>query len=430
MLARGTTTGSLLIALCSAGLAQTSPDPSELLQKAARIIDENANALPRFACTETVARSFYVLPEKLKRQSVHDASPNDLPGLEAERKLARSNRVRLEIGVFDGRQLFAWPGAKEFKYESFDELAGGGAASSGEFGPFSVSVLLSDADPASFRFIGFESVSGARVAAYDYAVPRESSHFSVGTSDGGSVTTAYRGVILIDGNTGDLRRLIVQIAQPPSNSGVLSGRIVIDYARAKVGEVIALLPSSSLLHLLFSGDGSVAVNETNYGSCKLFSAESTLDFGLQSETAGTHQIVDEEPARPQIPEGLELTTKFVTPIDVKQSYAGDLIETEVAEPLKVGGKTLIPKGARLTGRLVQVERRYYPEKEATVRIQFERVTFEGVSIPIALGSVGPTPSAMRRIDINRGVAKVATIMHVGTDDFRVDAHNRWYWVTK
>ncbi len=78
---------SLLVVSYSAGLAQTSPDPSELFQEAARTIEANAKALPRFACTETVARSIYVVPDKLKSTGISDASPNDLPGLEAERRL-------------------------------------------------------------------------------------------------------------------------------------------------------------------------------------------------------------------------------------------------------------------------------------------------------------------------------------------------------
>jgi len=244
LLSRGITIGSLFIAFYGAGFAQTSPDPSELFQKAARVIGANAKTLPRFACDETVARSIYVVPDKLKSMGVVDASPNDLPGLEAERRFARSNRVKLEVGVFDGRELFAWPGATEFKYESFDELAGGGVASSGEFGPFSIAVFLADADPAAFKFIGFGSVAGSRVAEYDYEVPLESSHFSVATRDGGNVTTGYRGVLLIDVNTEDLRRLTIQFLKPPPDSGVQSGRIVTDYARQKVGEAVALLPSS------------------------------------------------------------------------------------------------------------------------------------------------------------------------------------------
>jgi hypothetical protein len=428
-----TTVGSLLVTLCCSGLAQTSPDPSELFQKAARIIEANTKALPRFACAETVARSIYVVPDKLKSMGIFDASPNDLPGLEAERRFARSNRVRLEVGVFDGRELFAWPGAKEFKYESFDELAGGGTASSGEFGPFSIAVFLEDADPAAFKFIGFGYVAGSRVAEYDYEVPLESSHFSVATRDGGNVLTGYRGVFLIDVNTGDLRRLTVQFLKPPPNSGVQSGRIVTDYARQKVGETVALLPSSSLLNLLFTGDGTLAVNETNYGSCKLFGAESTLDFGLNTESGADKKTIEEASAKSSIPEGLELVTRIITPIDVKKSYAGDMMEAELIKPILVDGKTLLPKGAKLTGRVIQLEGRHYPEKEATIHIQFERVSFDGTSMPISLGSVGPDVAVLRdqkHIDTSSGVAKVATVRRYGTDDFHWDAHTRWLWVTK
>ncbi len=136
--------------------------------------------------------------------------------------------------------------------------------------------------------------------------------------------TGYRGVFLIDVNTADLRRLTVQFLKPPPDSGVQSGRIVTDYARQKVGETVALLPISSLLSLLFTGDGTLAVNETSYGSCKLFGAESTLDFGLNTESSQAKKTTDEAAANPPIPEGLELVTRIITPCIFQRNFFANI----------------------------------------------------------------------------------------------------------
>src|SRR5579875_2325386 len=118
-----------------AAAAQTPAafDPGELLRRATVGVSHSSDNLPRFACTETVQRSLYVRKQAPRRQSTTTQSLDVFSEVEPWRTLAWTDRVRLDVAVFDGRELFSWPGGQHFHHEDFDKLVGSGASSAGEF---------------------------------------------------------------------------------------------------------------------------------------------------------------------------------------------------------------------------------------------------------------------------------------------------------
>lgn len=422
-------------ALTAMPQSQPGVDPKALLTLAAKRIEEAVHRQRRFACDATIVRELYRTDAPGSEKSVGDIRSGQ------PRSLLRKDRLRVEVAFFGGRQLFSWPGTSAFRYEGLDEMTGGGASGTGDFGPFAAS-FLADSDPASVRFRGVGEWAGEQVAEYVYDVPLAGSHYEVKTSPNRFERTAYRGSMFVDTRTGDLRRLVIRVPLPPPGSGVLRAEADTSYEPQRGGGGPGLFPSASILTLTLNGGGE-AINRTTYRGCRSFSSESTMRFDTLSSAAPEPK----EPATPtRLPAGLRVRSTVLTPIDSRTASAGDLFEASVLEPVRRGRQILVPKGAVLRGRIVEVEQRYYPGVSARVRLKFDSVEFDGRSVPITLAArpTIPTPSASSsyspgdwkivRPEVPREPEDdgehIASVWVFGKDRIRFGTHTPMDWETR
>jgi hypothetical protein len=410
-----------------------SIDANALLERATAAIENNAEDLPRFTCAETVERSFFRRPDSQPQQAPLNAVPNILSEAELGRQLASRDRLRLEVAAFNGKELYSWPGESRFESQDLQDMIGAGATSSGEFGSFAISVFLSDSEPALLRFRGVRALSGHRVAEYAYRVPLENSHYSIRMGRDKTVRTGYEGYFLVDADTADLRRLVVELTQPPADSGVLRGLVVIDYERQAVGGRTGLLPRVSVLRLL-SDSGNLAVNRTTFGACRAFSSTSSLRSDMDPEMLGREAAETDQPEIPSaLPAGLKVETVMMNPIDTQTSFAGDPLEARVVKAVTLDGRTLIAKGAVIEGRVVRVEQQFYPSKSGVLGLRFDYVKTDSGSIPIslaALGKAGRPGQASVTLAPREHRKHVATISVFGNDRIRLDTQTVMRWETR
>ncbi len=419
----------LLIFCAATGIvaaeAPSGIDPDALLKLAADKIEKAVGRQQRFTCDAMISREFYR----------NDTSGSEESGVDIrsqQRSLAWRDSLHVEVAVFDGRQFFSWPGTGAFRFESLNEMTGGGASSTGDFGPFAAS-FLADSDPASVRFRGVGKWAGQRIAEYSYEVPLVSSHYEIRTAPHRFERTAYEGSMFVDAGTGDLRRLVIKVPWPPPASGVLRVEVDSSYEPRRSGGSADLFPSASTLTMALNAGGA-AINRTTYRSCRLFSSQSTLRFdapsGAAPEPKGTAT-----PSR--LPAGLQLRSTMLTPIDSRTASAGDLFEARVVDPVLQGKQTIVPKGAVLHGRIVELEQQYYPSVSVRVMLRFSSVAFDGKSFPISLASRGPAGSTAglpRERTAEREPENeeehVASIWAFGTRRLRLDSHTVWLWETQ
>jgi hypothetical protein len=389
----------------------------------------------RFACDATIVREFYRTDTSGFEKSTVDIQRSQL------KSLVWRDRLRVEVAVFDGLQLFSWPGTGVFRFEGLDEMTGGGASGSGDFGPFAAS-FLADSDPASVRFRGVGDWAGQRVAEYSYDVPLASSRYEIKTGTPRFERTAYQGSMFVETRTGDLRRLVIRVPWPPPGAGVLRAEVDTSYEPQRSGTGPDLFPSESTLTIILNGGGE-AINRTTYRGCRLFSSESTIRFDPSSNALREPK----EPASPpRVPAGLQVRSTMLTAIDSRTASAGDLFKARVVDPVRQGKQTLVPKGAVLYGSVVEVEQQYAPTISVRLMLKFGSVEFDGRSVPIALAARAtiPTPSPLSSYAPGDWIIAppqvprepkdqgdhIASIWVFGKDHIRFDTHTVMLWETQ
>src|SRR5580658_6511601 len=269
---------ALLLAVATAA-STADPEAEELLKQARVKVLDNARRMPRYTCVETVSRTQYQPPD----------SPSTCQALVAMRRLMPTrgalmlrDRLRLDVAVVDGGEIFSWAGAGKFETHEIDKLVGGGASGSGEFGSFLSSVFSNAPDP--MRYAGMNTVMNNSFALFEYNVPLARSNYRYQTAAGAS-TIAYHGTFSVNPADADVRQLVVESDHFAASDGVCLIKHVMDYNRVKIGQGDFLLPEVSTMDALYHS-GAESLNETRYSDCREYVGESSIRFDDVDAAAG------------------------------------------------------------------------------------------------------------------------------------------------
>jgi hypothetical protein len=85
-----------------------------------------------------------------------------------------------------------------------------------------------------------------------------------------------------------------------------------------------------------------------------------------------------------VPKGTAISATVGQTLASNKSHAGDSFTASLAAPVKVGGKTVIPKGAQVTGRVVTAKKK----DPAALTVQLASVQIGGMSYPLETNSIG------------------------------------------
>jgi len=379
---------------------------------------ENLEKLPNYTCLETIERT---------RRRI------------GGRRFELIDVLRLEVGFVDHKEVYAWPGSGKFEDKPIHDMVSGGAIGNGSFALHVRGVFLGGA--ATFTHVGERVLNGRALLRYDYDVPNFRSGYRIRVRPQEGVA-AYRGSIYVDPRSLDLVRLDVNTYDIPPHLPVASTEETLEYARVPIGEQTFLLPQSSEM-VLRDLQGNESRNRLRFTQCRQFAGESVLRFAgadevdsLPSLTAPPVALTP--PSRVTLPSGLGLDLKLNQPIDITTSAIGDQLTATVMRDVKRKGVLLIPKGARVTGRLVKMERRRMPRMLAwAAGVEFTHIEWANsygdlhVELVAAPPTLNSTAIGQRTYTITREtLANPQTgILYIRGETGKIPAGTRTAWRT-
>jgi len=373
---------SLFAAVTAALLAQQPSDPAELLTKARDLAMARARRLPDYVCVQTVDRQYfkYVTSVKSLEWPGGPAAGLSCAWFAAFRKdnardlvLQSTDRLRLELKVSEGTEIGTWAGASQFGSRSVFDLTGGGAYETGIMGTFLGDIL----ENATYRYRGEETVGASKSDAYGYEVPLGSSHyrFKAGPS---WVPTAYHGVLWIDPDSLEIRRLLLDASDMPPETGSCEAVTTIDYQAVNVGAGDFLLPIRSSMRMVRM-DGNETQSTAVYSGCRQYRGESTIRFDAAPAPAEVPAAA--APGEP-LPAGVTLSLALTWPIDTDTAAAGDVFTATLREPVRNSKGVLVPAGAAVEGRIVRMQHSLVPPQRFTISVTLEKITVHGAAAPV------------------------------------------------
>lgn len=340
------------------GLAQNEAglDPETLLLARIKVrMEEHLRRQPDYTCLLTIERSRRRVPA---------------------RRFQRLDTLRLEVALVEGKELFSWPGEREFQDRDLRALVPTGTIGTGSFALHARSVFLSSWP--RYSRVGEEWLAGRRCHRYDYSVSLPGSRYYLKVGELKAVVP-YHGSFWVDAETLDLVRLMVRADTIPAELELESVTETIDYTVTPIGRGQFLLPKYAET-VLVDLDGNEHRNRTVFSDCRQYAGESFLSFGepppLEAPPAKPASVVIE------LPDNAFLDLELQSTIDGEKSRIGDPIIAVLRSPVKRGREVVVPKGAVARGRLLHLERVSGHVTWHIVAIQLETLEWQNRRAPV------------------------------------------------
>jgi hypothetical protein len=315
-----------LLAMCSLG-AQTAPPDHGALEKIRTRMLSHLDHQPNYTCLETIERS-------------SRAKPYD--------KFDVLDTLRLEVALFNGREMFSWVGSNKFEEFSTTAKVVNGAIGTGDFGLHALSLFASGA--ATFHDPGEADFQGKRALRFDYTVPQALSEYRIRVQNASAIV-GYHGTLYANLATFDVERIEIIADQFPSGLSLSRAEDKIDYAAARIGDDDFLLPAQSEL-AMFNRSGGEEHNLVKFTACRRFPAESAAEFApvapAKTDAASIRAF--------DLPPSLDVVLSLTQEVDLRTAVVGDPVHARVERDVKQKGQIVIPKGAIATGRITRFEK--------------------------------------------------------------------------
>jgi hypothetical protein len=324
------------LALCGAALQLAAQDGASIEQRSALLARVRAHMLetlaqqPNYTCLETVERS-------------------NRSGKEKEFRLL--DTVRLEVALVEGREMFAWPGSKQFEDADMRAFVPTGMFGNGDFGLYAKEVF--GGRTTEFEYKGEAKLGEQVTSRFDFHVP-VSSGMRIRSLDV-TATVGYHGSFYAEAGTQDALRLAVEADALPEKLDLRQVSDTMEYKRARIGGGEFLLPSvSEVVMVNLRGDASR--NVVRFSACHEFTGESTLKFGDDDvpDAAAVASAAGKK-RELKLPKNAEIVLRLVDEVDTDKAAVGDPVRAALASDVKEKGQVLLHKGVEVSGRIVRLE---------------------------------------------------------------------------
>jgi len=334
---------------------------------------------PNYTCTETIERT------------------SQTPG----GRSILDDTLRLEVALVDGKEMFAWPGSKQFEDHDLRELVTTGMFGNGNFAIYARILFLSDVAKVEDR--GETQWNGGPARRYDFRVSRSTGGHRLRV-DNREAVVGFHGSFYADPVTLDVRRVEVVAEDIPADLGVTASETTVDYSRLRIGDEEFLLPVSSTVMMALPDE--VSRNSIRFADCRRFTGESTLSFNdpvLTEVSAPAEHAVEVA-----IPAGLTLQLQMPD-LDLTHTAVGDPIRATLQSDLRNRRQLLAPKGSVAHGRIVRLDR---APGFFALRIDFQDLDWPGGHAGLKLRF--DQPAFATRLIMRQGEGTIAISRQAGS----------------
>lgn len=105
-----------------------------------------------------------------------------------------------------------------------------------------------------------------------------------------------------------------------------------------------------------------------------------------------------EPASTTIPAGTNIVIRTTSEISTKRVRAGDIFSASLEQPLVIGGRTIAPKGARVTGRIAQADEGGRVKGRAQLAVGLSSLVARGQTVEVSTDTVSITAEGSKKED--------------------------------
>jgi BON domain-containing protein len=112
--------------------------------------------------------------------------------------------------------------------------------------------------------------------------------------------------------------------------------------------------------------------------------------GMAPDTGGSAPAAAAVPAPIVVPAGTDITVTVDQKLSSKTSQAGQAFMASVAQPVTVDGRTAIPKGSSVSGKVLRAKEKGKIKGEGELSITLTSVTIHGKNYALATGSLDST----------------------------------------
>ena len=358
--------------------AQATPDAVRVLDQVRDRVVKRISHLPDYTCVQTINRSYF---RRARRQQPAPSCSQIHADKEAQRDhlgLYLTDRLRLDVKVSGSEEIGSWAGASQFNAKSIFDFVGGGPFGTGALGTFATDVFTSG--EARFSYIGEKLENSSTLYTYRYRVPLEASHYRIRVWNNWQ-PIPYEGEVEVDPQSLEIRHLLVRAGQLPPESDTCEMETRVDYAVAQMNTGEFLLPRQTKMHLM-NTDGDERDVTTTYAECREYRSESAIFF--EDHPVARAEKNTKAAGSAALPKGLPITLELVSPIDTDVAAAGDVVMERVRWPVRERGSknVLIPEGATVRGRIVQMQHWTTRPARFEIAILLESWEVDDISAPL------------------------------------------------
>lgn len=361
--------------------AESRPSAAqEIFNRIRQQVAATVKAAPNYTCVETVVRTR--LHSGFQTRGGCEENSFDL--LRGTYKPIERDRLRIDVGIANNREVFSWHGEHTFSTSDILSLVSSGPISSGSFFGFLADIFLNG--QGHYFYTGTLVTNGKTLASFRYTMPRSASRFVTRTKNGREVMS-YHGEFTADPASGDLQSLTINTEDIPQELASCSLNQSVTYQDLTLNRKKFRIPSTVQLNSRMI-DHDVASAATRYTNCQEFLGTSTVHYSDDPKLLAASKTPT--PALPAFPAKHHLKLRLSSPIDSAKAWTGDSVTAALEDTLRgKHGRLLAEKGSILTGRLVQLTEFSGDKPYWIFGIRFERLHTQNTDYRIALDSKSP-----------------------------------------